>query len=99
MGGAWIRAGHLLRRRLGKPHDQRDHRVDLIFQLGAKALADRYQVQIKAIGHPIDAVRLSPHTFNTVPDIHAAVRALRSELGSRRRSVSLRGRYPRPSRP
>ena len=46
-----------------------------------RTLADKHHVQIKAIDQPLNAIRLSPHTFNTVPDIDAAVHALRSELG------------------
>jgi selenocysteine lyase/cysteine desulfurase len=45
-----------------------------------RTLADQHHVQIKAIAHPINAIRLSPHTFNSVPDIDAAFRALSREL-------------------
>lgn len=46
-----------------------------------RTLVDQHHVQLKAIEHPFNAVRLSPHTFNTVADLDAAVRALRSALG------------------
>lgn len=46
-----------------------------------RTLADKHRVQIKAITHPISAIRISPHVFNTFADIDAAIRALGTEIG------------------
>lgn len=45
-----------------------------------RALAEKHRVQVKAIEHPVNAIRLSLHTFNTRQEVDDAARALGTML-------------------